>query len=188
MAGFALLLAGAAFWYLVWPLSARKDALAKQVDALHAQNVRNQALEAERVVLLKRMADAEAQLQLLSRIVPDTPDADSFVKMIREDEASSGIHVRTFVAQPLANQDQVVAMPFRLHVDGTYYALADFFNRLAHGERIVNVSSLTMSQPAGGGMGPYQVGQVETVGANFLATTYFNLPPGAPAPAKPAKR
>ncbi|MGH8324643.1 MAG: type 4a pilus biogenesis protein PilO [Steroidobacteraceae bacterium] len=188
MAGVAVLVVAAAFWYLVWPLSAKKDALEKQVETLHAQNVRDRAFEAERTVYLKRIAESESQLRLLSRIVPDQPNADAFVKMIREAEAGSGVHVRTFVAQPLVTQDQYVEMPFKMRVDGTYYALADFFNRLAHGERIVNVSSLTMGQPAGGGMGPYQVRPAETVGANFLATTYFNRPPSAPASAKPAKR
>lgn len=188
MGGFAVLLAGAAFWYLVWPLSAKKDALEKQVESLHTQNVRNRAFEAERTVYLKRIAESESQLQLLSRIVPDQPDADAFVKMVREAEASSGINVRTFVAQPLVTQSEYVEMPFKMHVDGTYYGLADFFNRLAHGERIVNVSGLTMGQPAGGGMGPYHVRPAETVGANFLATTYFNRSPRTQAAAKPAKR
>ncbi len=188
LAGLAVVLAGAGFWYLVWPLKGQADALHQQVQALEAQNLRNRAFEQEHAVYQKRLAEAQDQLRLLRAIVPDEPDADGFIRAVRSAEAESGVHIRTFIAQPLVNQELYVEMPYRMRVDGTYYALMGFFGRLARGQRIINVTGLTLGGPEGGGMGPYKVLPGETVGANFIVTTYFNRAPATPPASAPARR
>lgn len=75
------------------------------------------------------------------------------------------------------SKELYVEMPFRMHIDGTYYRLLQFFDRLAHGQRIVTVTNLALGSPEGGGMGSYKVSPVETVGANCVITTYYNRPP-----------
>ena len=44
-------------------------------------------------------------------------------------------------------------MPFTVRLDGTYYSLLNFFDRLAHEQRIMSVSGLSLGTPEGGGMG-----------------------------------
>lgn len=170
----AVLLAGLVFWYFVWPLSAQLTSLRQEVDSLHAQNQSNKTFEREHAEYLQRIAQSKKQLESLRSTVPEEAAADAFVKMVHDAAVGTTVHVRTFVAQPLVAQDMYTEMPFKVHVDGTYYALRNFFSRLAQGQRIVGVTNLALGAPAGGGLGKYTIGREETVGANCLVTTYFS--------------
>ena len=172
----ALAVAAATFWYFALPESAQRDNLHQQVIRLRAENDRNEAFKREQTEYLNRIAQLTQQLQTLQSIVPDKPATDVFVSMVYDTGVSTEVYIRTFIAQPLVNRDLYVEMPFRLHLDGTYYDLLRFFDRLVHQQRIVTVSNLALGTPEGGGMGSYKVSSQETVGANCLITTYYNRP------------
>jgi type IV pilus assembly protein PilO len=172
----AVAVSAGVFWYFVLPLSAQRDNLEKQVKKLHAENLKNKAFEQERTEYLNRIAQLEKQLETLRSIVPDEQAADEFVRVVYDAATRSGIFIRTFIAQPLVPHDFYTEMPFKVRLDGTYYGLMSFFNRLAHEQRIVNVLNLALGPPQGGGMGAFKVNPSETVGANCEITTYFNSP------------
>ena len=172
----AIALAGFTFWYFVLPESSQLESLQQQVKKLKAENDRNEAFKREQTEYLNRIAQLSEQLKTLRSIVPDEPATDVFVRSVYDTGANSDVHIRTFVSQPLVSKELYVEMPYRLHLDGTYYRLLQFFNRLAHDQRIVTVSNLTLGGPEGGGMGSYKVSPEETVGANCVITTYYNRP------------
>jgi len=185
LGGAALVLAGAAFWYSVLPLSDQRDKLEKQVHDLHAQNLKNLAYEQERSEYLNRIAQLEKQLETLRSIVPDEQAAEQFVKMVAGDAVATGTNMRTFIAQSLVRRDFYTEMPFVVRLDGTFFNLLAFFDRLSREQRIVSVTGLAVGPPAGGGMGAYVVNPNETVGANCVVTTYFHSARAeAPAPAR----
>jgi type IV pilus assembly protein PilO len=178
-----VLLAGAVFYVYVLPLQAKRDHLQKQVSSLKAENQRNKALERQRSEIRKRIAQLETQLEELRAIVPEEQATDEFMRTVFEDGRASEVHIRTFVPQPLAPKDLYTEMPFNLRIDGTYFGLLSFFNRLANEKRIISVFDLALGSPEGGGMGAFKLHEGETVGANCVLTTYFHqLPPAAPAP------
>ena len=172
----ALALAGFSFWYFALPKSNQLDTLKQQVKKLRAENDRNEAFKREQTEYLNRIAQLSDQLKTLQSIVPDDPSTDVFVRSVYNTGTNSDVHIRTFISQPQVSKELYVEMPFRLHLDGTYYRLLQFFDRLAHDERIVTVSNLTLGAPEGGGMGSYKVSLHETVGANCVLTTYYNRP------------
>jgi len=172
----ALVFAAATFWYFALPKSVDRDNLHQQVIRLRAENDRNEAFKREQTEYLNRIAQLTQQLQTLQSIVPDESATDVFVRMVYETGTGTEVHIRTFIAQPLVSKDLYVEMPFRLHLDGTYYDLLRFFDRLVHEQRIVTVSNLALGPPEGGGMGAYKISPQETVGANCLITTYYNQP------------
>lgn len=186
----AVVLAGVVFYLYVLPLSEARRKLAADVDRLRAENLKNQAVERERTELLNRIASLEKQLATRRLLVPDEPATDQFVRMVYDTAVGTAIHLRSFVAQPPADRDFYVEMPFALRIDGTYYALLSFFQRLAgkEQERIVSVTGLALGPPAGGGLGKYTILPGETVGANCVVVTYFNRSQPLPAPAPPKKR
>lgn len=172
----AVALTGTLFWYFVLPESGQLDSLHQQVKSLRAENDRNEAFKREQTEYVNRIAQLSQQLETLQSIVPDQPSTDVFVRSIYDTGARSDVYIRTFISEPLVSRELYVEMPFRLHLDGTYYRLLQFFDRLAHDERIVTVSDLALSGPEGGGMGTYKVSPGETVGANCVVTTYYNRP------------
>lgn len=169
-------LSGGLFWYYVLPLQAKRDGLDAQVKRISAENLKNRAFEQERTEYLNRIAQLEKQLETLRTIVPDEQAADQFVRQVYDTARFSEINLRTFVAQPLQTKDFYTEMPFKVHLDGTYFHLLNFFDRLSHEPRIVSVVGLSLGGPQGGGMGSYKISPTETVGADCSITTYFNKP------------
>jgi type IV pilus assembly protein PilO len=180
----AVALAGAVFYFYVLPLSAKKTSLEAEFNRLHQENLKNQAVERERTELLNRIAQLEKQLDTLRSIVPDEQDADEFVRMVYNTATGSSIHLRNFVAQPLVARDYYMEMPYTVRLDGTYYAMLSFFDRLAKQQRIVSVMGLALGPPAGGGQGTYTIAPNETVGASCTIMTFFNKPQAAAPPPK----
>jgi type IV pilus assembly protein PilO len=178
----AIALAAPTFWYLVMPLIDQRDKLQKEVAKLKAENDRNEAFRQQQTEYLNRIKQLESQLETLRSIVPDDQATDEFLKSVFEAGASVGSHIRTFVPRPQVVKDFYVEIPFAVRLDGTYYSLLSFFDRLAHEQRIMSVSGLSLGTPEGGGMGAYKVQPSETVGANCVLTTYYNKPLGAAAP------
>ena len=174
LGGAALVLAGATFWYYVLPLSAQRDKLDKQVRDLHGQNVRNLAFEQERTEYLNRIAQLEKQMETLRSIVPDDQATEQFMRMVSGTATAAGSNLRTFVAQPLVRRDFYTEMPFAVRLDGTFFSLLNFFDRLSREQRIVSVTGLSLGAPTGGGMGTFTIHPSETVGANCVVTTYFH--------------
>jgi len=182
LATVAIALAGGAFWYFVLPLSDQKDSLQKDVTRLKAENDRNEAFRQQQTEYLNRIKQLESQLETLRSIVPDEQDTDAFMRTVFADGTTTGTQIRTFIPKPPEVKDYYVATPFAVHLDGTYYSLLSFFDRLAHEQRITSVSGLSLGTPEGGGMGNYLVPKSSTVGANCVLTTYFNKPLTSAAP------
>jgi type IV pilus assembly protein PilO len=181
-----VLLGGGIFFFYVLPLKEQRDSLRKEVDKLTAENKLNQIFELERTQYLIRIAQLEKQLDTLRSIVPEEQATDDFMRTVFEDGRAAEVNIRTFIPQALAPKDIYTEMPFSLRLDGTYYGLLAFFGRLAHEQRIVSVSGLSLGAPEGGGMGAFKLHPGETVGANCLLTTYFSRV-STTAPSTPKK-
>jgi Tfp pilus assembly protein PilO len=178
----ALVIPGGVFWFFVLPLYRTIDILGNQVRILTAENMKNQVFEQQRTEYLIRLEGLKKQIETQRSFVPDEPAQDQFVRTVHDAGLATGINVRTFVAQARVPHDFYVEMPFAARLDGTYYSLLSFFDRLAHAQRIISVGSIAMGAPMGGGMGAYTVHSSETVGANVVFITYFNRPQQPPPP------
>jgi type IV pilus assembly protein PilO len=184
----AVLLAGALFYVYVFPLKAKREGLQKEVDSLKAENQRNQVFERERREYLIRIAQLEKQLDALRSIVPDEQATDDFIRMVFEGGRANQVNIRTFIPQTLVENEIYTEMPINLRMDGTYYGLLSFFSLLAHEQRIISVSGLSLGPLQGGGMGAFKIHAGETVGANCVLTTYFNRFRTAAPPAPTRKK
>jgi Tfp pilus assembly protein PilO len=78
-------------------------------------------------------------------------------------------------------------VPFAIDIDGPYYSVLNFFQRVSELERIVNIDNLQMANTKTTGpakvKGTYSYAPGETVVASCTATTFFSHEPEAPAPA-----
>lgn len=169
-------------------LRAERDKKAVELEKLKQDNAKLQALERERTELLNRIEQLTKQLDTLRTIVPDEQAADQFVKLVYDTARGSSIFLRNFVAQPLAQREYHVEMPFVVRIDGVYYQVLEFFRKLATEQRIISVAGLALGPPGGGGQGAFKVAPHETVGATCTIVTYFNKPAPPPAKAPPPKR
>ena len=203
LSGFKLLgilvLAGAAvtggLYYTVF--KSQRDANAAAQVKLQAKMRENAELEAYRPKLAemeRQLATLKQQLDIERRIVPDEKQADDFIRAVDAEAAKAGVELRRYTAMPVANKDFYSEMPFELELDGPYYSMLNFFDRVGKLERIVNVSNLlvaTVKKPTEAKTKhTYAYAPGESVVATCTATTFFthDLMAPAAAPGKPVKR
>ena len=141
----AVVLAGGTFWSFVLPLNDQRGALQKEVAKLKADNDKNEAFRQQQTEYLNRIKQLESQLETLRSIVPDEQATSDFMKTVFDAREGTGTEIRTFIPKPPAIKDYYVEVPFAVRVDGTYFGLLSFFDRLAHEQRIMSVSGLSLA-------------------------------------------
>jgi len=106
--------------------------------------------------------------------------------MVQGQANKAGVVIRRYTAKPLAPKDVYTEVPFEMELDGPYYSMLNFFDRVSKLERIVNVSGLlvaTTKKPAEAkAKHTYQYGPGESVVSTCTATTFFShdmQPPAA---------
>jgi type IV pilus assembly protein PilO len=188
----AALITGALYFTIF--KSQREANAAAQVN-LEAKKRENAELEAYRPKLAeieRQLASLKQQLEIERHIVPDEKEVDGFMKMMDAEAMKAGIELRRYTSKPLASKDFYTELPFEMELDGPYYSMLNFFDRVGKLERIVNVSGLlvaTTKKPTDAkAKHTYQYAPNESVVATCTATTFFSHDMAPPAAAAPVKR
>jgi len=101
---------------------------------------------------------------------PDAIDnARSTAKALQQSNGTTG---------SATSKQYYTEVPFDMELDGPYYSVLNFFDRVSKLERIVNISNLLVStskKPADAKVKhTYQYAPNESVVTSFTATTYFS--------------
>jgi type IV pilus assembly protein PilO len=180
-----------ALYYTVFKGQSDKNAVAEH--AVQDKVRENNELESYRPKLKdmeRQLANLKQQLEIERRIVPDEKQVDTFIETMNGEAQKAGVELRRYSAQPVSAKEYYTEVPFDLELDGPYYSMLNFFDRVGKLERIVNVSGLMVSTTKKASDAKvkhtYQYAPNESVAATFTATTFYShdLTPG-PA-AKPA--
>jgi len=117
------------------------------------------------------------------------------MRMVSGEARKAGVEIRRYTARPYNAKEFYTEVPFEVELDGPYYSMLSFFDRLGKVERIVNVSNLLVASTRKPGDAKakhtYQYAPGESVVATFLTTTYFSHdldPAAAGKPAPPVKK
>lgn len=182
-----------ALYFTVFKSQSDKNAAAQH--ALEEKVRENNELESYRPKLKdieRQLANLKQQLDIERRIVPDEKEIPGFMEMMDGEAQKAGVELRRYAAQPTAQRDYYTEVPFAMELDGRYYDVLNFFDRVGKLERIVNIGSLmvasTKNPSAAKAKHQYQYAPNESVVATFVATTYFShdlQPAGAVPGAKP---
>jgi type IV pilus assembly protein PilO len=162
---------------------------------LESKQKENRELEAYRPKLAeieRQLASLKQQLEIERRIVPDEKEVDGFMRMMDAEAAKAGIEIRRYTAQAVAQKDFYTEVPFEMELDGPYYSMLNFFDRVGKLERIVNVSSLLVSttrKPSDAkAKKTYQYAPNESIVATCKATTFFSHDLDPAGTAKPGAK
>jgi type IV pilus assembly protein PilO len=183
----------AALYFTVFKSQDEKNAAAQH--SLEEKIRENNELESYRPKLKQieqQLAELKQQLEIEQRIVPDEEKVDGFIQMLDGEATKAGVELRRYAAKDLKQQQYYTEVPFDMELDGPYYSMLGFFDRVSKLERIVNIGGLTVSTtktPSGAKVKhTYQYAPNESVVASFTATTYFShdlTPSAAGAGVKP---
>jgi Tfp pilus assembly protein PilO len=169
----------AALYYTVFKSQSDKNATAQH--ALQEKVRENNELESYRPKLKdmeQQLANLKQQLEIERRIVPDDKKVDDFIQTMDGEAQKAGVELRRYTAKPVASKEYYSELPFDMELDGPYYSMLNFFDRVGKLERIVNVSGLLVSNTKNPSDAKakhtYQYAPNESVIATFTATTFFS--------------
>jgi len=187
----ALAISGGAYYFVDKTIMDTNDKTSKDIVAMRAENDSLRPYENKIRDLDQQIENLKQQLEIQKRIVPDEKEADNFIRLVQATAQSAGVEVRMYDTKPTTPKEFYVEAPFDLNLDGPYYSMLNFFDKLAKQERIVTVSNLQMASVERSGEAKvkrhYNYAPNETVVASCVATTYFSREaPATSAPAKPA--
>ena len=95
----------------------------------------------------RQLANLKQQLEIERHIVPDEKEVDGFIKMLDAEALKAGIEIRRYTAKPVSTREFYTEVPFEVELDGPYYSVLNFFDRVGKLERIVNMSGLLIANP-----------------------------------------
>ena len=191
--GVAVLITGALYFTM---FKSQREANATAQAALDAKLRENAELESYRPKLVdieRQLASLKQQLEIERKIVPDEKEVPGFMKMMNAEAMKAGIELRRYTARPTAAKEYYTEVPFEMELDGPYYSMLNFFDKVGKLERIVNVSGLmvanTKRPTEAKAKHTYQYAPNESVVATCTATTFYShdLAPPASAPGKPGQ-
>jgi len=186
----AVLITAALHFTLFKSQRAANDQAQAALDSKLRENAELQSYAPKLKDLERQLANLKQQLEIERKIVPDEKEVDGFIKMLDAEAMKAGIEIRRYTAKPVSTREFYTEVPFEIELDGPYYSVLYFFDRVGKLERIVNMSGLLIANTKRGSEAKakhsYQYAPNESIVATCDATTFFShdLAPPAGAAAK----
>ncbi|MFB3154530.1 MAG: type 4a pilus biogenesis protein PilO [Candidatus Acidiferrales bacterium] len=164
--------------------SNEKARLTQQHAALVAEVAKLQAVRQQHQEFRTRLQALRDQLERSKTFVPEEKQTANFMRVVQSSSTNARVSVRRLTARPVVYKEFYAEMPFEVEMDGGYYDLKEFFQRLGSTTRIVNVASVQLGGLEGRS-GKYDYAPGTTVGGSCTVTTYFTPSPEELAAAAP---
>src|SRR6266849_8054788 len=143
--GGALLLSVALYFTLFKSQRDANTAAQQRLDDKVKENAELETYRPRLAEIERQLASLKQQLEIERRIVPDEKEVGGFMKMLDAEAMKAGIELRRYTAKPAAAKEFYTEVPFEMELDGPYYSMLNFFDKVGKLERIVNVSALLVS-------------------------------------------
>jgi type IV pilus assembly protein PilO len=183
-----LLIAGGGYYTTVMPIMEKNKTDKATLEQKKSEN----QLLAQYVTKLgdldRQIASLKQQMELQKKIVPDEKEADKFIILLQDTASSAGVALRKLDAKQASAKEYFTEVPYSIEIDGPYYGVLSFFDKLGSQTRIVNVETLSMKSLSKTGK-PFTYGPTDSVVVSATAKTFFSREQGAgDAAAAPAKK
>lgn len=139
----ALVLGGLGYYFTMDTVAANTE---KQVaiDKMKADNQKLKEFETRLGDLEKRIAGFRQQMVVQKLILPDEKEADNLITILQDTASQAGVQIRKLEAKANSSKEYYTEAPFALQLDGPFYGMRNFFDKLASQTRIINVEGLDM--------------------------------------------
>ena len=189
LSALVLVSASAALYYFVYgQLRDANQTAELRVQSLQIENVQLEQFRPRLTELDAQIAGMQVKLEAGRRVVPDEKETAQLMHLLEAEAHQSGVDIRRYTARAVAQRDYYAEVPFELELDGNYFALRSFFERVSHLDRIVNISALlvasTRNPQDARTKRTYSYSPGESVVATCVATAFYAqaapvvVPPG----------
>jgi type IV pilus assembly protein PilO len=162
-----------------------------QLDAKLAENATLRQYESKLSDLDRQIVQLKAQMEFQKQIVPDEKSADNFIILLQEQASNANVNIRKIESKAVSSKEYYTETPYALQIDGPYYGVLNFFEKLAAQTRIINAEGIQIKGFGGKqGQSQYPIGPNDSINVNATVKTFFSkeIAAAAPAPATPAKK
>ena len=169
---FLVVAISAGYWYFYW--SPKSDDIRRA--KVRVSQVEKQVSEYEAIARELPKFEAEnkrlqKEFELVASKLPKEKEIPALIDSVYKDISASNLDSIVFAPKPQVTKEIYAEIPIEMQVVGTYYNLADFFDRISRLPRIVNVRNLNLERGDGGG---------RNLNATFNVVTFRLLPPPPP--------
>ena len=127
-----------------------------------------EAAEAQLPQFMEEVERLELELEKLLRILPSRRKTEDLLRRIRNLTEQGDFLLVSFDPGSLAQQDDFYSRwNINIELEGTYHALALFFDRVSRFSRIINIDSLKITPKTS------RVKRNQTIRATFVANTFL---------------
>ena len=191
MVAVAIVIAGAFMYMVIKPTYEDNAENSKKLEQIEASNRELSQYKTKLADLERQITSLQQQMAIQRQIVPDEKAVPDFIRVMQQTATDAGVNLRRFDAMAISHKEYYTEVPFGIEVDGPYYAVMNFFDRVSKLERIVNVDQLRIAglkakQKQNPEKVAYEYTPPETVAVACVAKTYFSS--SAEAPAADAKK
>jgi type IV pilus assembly protein PilO len=142
-----IVVVSAAYWYFFW--SPRAEELERAETRLRQDEIKVREYEAVAAELPKFEREykrLENEFKLVARKLPKDKEIPALIDGVYSEIAASNLESIIFAPKPQVTKEIYAEIPIEMEVIGTYFNLADFFDRISRLPRIVNVRDLQLTR------------------------------------------
>ena len=167
-----VLIVSGAYWYFFW--SPNNEKLQGLQKTLQSKRKKLNELENIKADLPKFIAENERlnkEFQIASLKLPKEEEIPALINSIYSDISAAGLEPKKFAPKGQVNKEIYAEIPIEMNVKGSYFELANFFDRISRLPRIVNVRNLNLERSKGSNQ------RNIVLDADFTTVTFRLLPP-----------
>jgi len=179
VAGFLVLLFGAAVWFLFLPKYEEITSLDQKLQGLEKKLATAKINAAELGKFQAKMQEAEAQFNIAMRALPEKEEIPSLLTSVSKSGQEVGLEFLLFEPKAETRREFYAEIPVAMNIRGDYHNLAIFFDKVARLSRIVNINNITINRGK-------DVKDTKDLSTACTAVTYKFVEPPPSAPPKPA--
>lgn len=171
-----LVVISGAYWYFWWsPKSEELDTAKAELQREEKKLNEYQAIARELPRFEQEFNKLNKEFEESARKLPEEKEIPSLIDSIYKEISGSGLESNTFAPKGEVKKDIYAEIPIEMKVYGSYYDLANFFDRISRLPRIVNVRDLNLSREK-----KKEGGDSTLLDADFTTVTFRLLPPSSP--------
>lgn len=165
------------YWYFFWsPKSEELNSIRAELQKEEMKLNEYQAIARELPRFEQEFKKLNKEFEESARKLPEEKEIPSLIDAIYKEVSGSGLESNTFAPKVEVKKNIYAEIPIEMKVFGSYYDLANFFDRVSRLPRIVNIRDLNLSREQKKG------GDSTLLTANFITVTFRLLPPGSTQP------
>ena len=155
------------FWYFVTkPIRAEVQTLNVEIEDLRAKNAQAQIAQ-QRLNEFRAMYTARVQeYEELKALLPEQRELTMVLQSVQDRARGNGLVLKRFLPKDDVQQGQYSGKKIEVSVTSSFAALRNFFEQIAHYQRIVSITNFQLNQVD-------QQTPSRTVDATFDLTAYY---------------